>query len=225
MPGYHLADAVHLARYDAATIVLDLEADRYFLIKGKLHTALHDALEAGQISGPNEGPMATLLEQNLIRPADCHPPKRDVQPTLIDRTALLAIPAASMDWRGLFIILGMVKTMIEVRHRPILDIFRDLEARKSQALSKHHDTRQNPAYASSVSAALRGADLILGANHGCLPRSICAMRVLLRHGLKPCLVMGVTERPFEAHCWVELGPFVVTDIPDRIMPYKPIFVL
>ncbi|MDE1917864.1 MAG: lasso peptide biosynthesis B2 protein [Sphingomonadales bacterium] len=169
--------------------------------------------------------MATLLSKKLICPADCAPHASYLPPTLADRTSLLPVPPAAMGWRGFLIILRMIKTMIEVRHRPILDLVRGLQARKAQIPLAQTVPQDGLSYASSVAAALRGADLLLGANHHCLPRSICAMRLMLEHGLTPSMVMGVTEKPFEAHCWIELGPFVVADAPDRIMPYTPIFVL
>ncbi|RST21390.1 hypothetical protein EF908_22335, partial [Streptomyces sp. WAC04770] len=31
--------------------------------------------------------------------------------------------------------------------------------------------------------------------------------------------------PFQAHCWVEIGKFTVTDAPDRVSPFRPILTI
>ena len=57
----------------------------------------------------------------------------------------------------------------------------------------------------------------------CLSRGIAMRRELAGKGCEARLVIGVTL-PFAAHCWVQLGPAVLTDPLDVVTPYTPIFI-
>lgn len=50
----------------------------------------------------------------------------------------------------------------------------------------------------------------------CLQKSAAAVCLLKRHGFPGQLVVGVQQRPFAAHAWVELDGTVVND-----KPYMP----
>lgn len=48
----------------------------------------------------------------------------------------------------------------------------------------------------------------------CLKRSVCAVRLLRRHGLAAQLVIGYRPVPFLSHAWVEIDGRVVNDSPE-----------
>ena len=47
----------------------------------------------------------------------------------------------------------------------------------------------------------------------CLQRSVVTARLLRKHGIHACLVIGVRHVPFKAHAWVEVEGQVVNDKP------------
>ena len=46
--------------------------------------------------------------------------------------------------------------------------------------------------------------------HGCYPQALAASVLLKRHGHRPELVIGIRNRPFGAHAWVEVQGQIVT---------------
>jgi hypothetical protein len=47
----------------------------------------------------------------------------------------------------------------------------------------------------------------------CLQRSVCAVRLLRRHGIAAKLVIGYRPAPFFSHAWVEVGGRIVNGSP------------
>ncbi|WP_084455981.1 lasso peptide biosynthesis B2 protein [Novosphingobium rosa] len=222
---YRVASGVHLARFEKATIALNLKVDRYVMIAGGLHADLHHALDGHTDRCSSSGSVIKLVSQGILQTDDQSEGKAVNTAVLCERSLLVDIPSTLPTWRCLGILVSLLAAMIDVRRRPLAEIVSELEVLKSHVrecpATKHHRT----AHLSLVAASMKLADLIFGTTRWCLPRSICAMRILLKRGLRPSLVMGVMERPFAAHSWVEMGDYVVTDAADRVRPFKPIFVL
>lgn len=59
----------------------------------------------------------------------------------------------------------------------------------------------------------------------CLLDSLTLLHFLSADGICPDWVFGVKAEPFDAHCWVQQGEFVLNDIPDRVRQYSPILVV
>lgn len=221
---HRLAESIHITRFERATVVLNLKTDRYLLLVGALHEALSSAIGEGEPSADHVSSLEQLKQQGILtacpRPPDrWHPIERfeDVR----------TVPEGPPLTLGFFtIFIRLLATVRELRRRPLEDILIELEKRKS-ALAQGRPVTQERVVGTvgRVHAALRLADWIMGANRYCLPRSICAMRLLLAAGLQPRFVMAVMERPFDAHSWVECRGYVVTDRADRVIPFNPIFAL
>ncbi len=56
----------------------------------------------------------------------------------------------------------------------------------------------------------------------CLFDSLALMSFLLDCGIAPTLVLGVRTTPFAAHCWLELGDRLVSDMSDYCPSFTPI---
>lgn len=69
------------------------------------------------------------------------------------------------------------------------------------------------------------ARLLRGAANRCVPRSLAVVLRCATHGMRAHAVIGVRSRPFEAHCWAQLGPGVLTDPLEDVAPYTPILVI
>jgi len=115
--------------------------------------------------------------------------------------------------------------MYEVRTRPIRDIIAELVEVKNRVGTVGSRHLDDVSRISGISAAARFTDFLFGANRWCLPRSIGAMRTMMAAGYAPRMVIGVVDRPFQAHCWVEIGQTTVTDAPDRVAPFRPILTI
>lgn len=92
---------------------------------------------------------------------------------------------------------------------------------------KNKKTRDNTDHcclskAQILSAMYRAMRPILIQNRVCLFDSITFLLFCRIYGVFPNLVFGVSARPFEAHCWVQLGHHILNDAPQRTNMYTPI---
>lgn len=56
----------------------------------------------------------------------------------------------------------------------------------------------------------------------CLFDSMALVQFLASYNVFPTLVLGVRAMPFEAHAWVQYGPYVLNGMPEYIRLFKPI---
>lgn len=56
----------------------------------------------------------------------------------------------------------------------------------------------------------------------CLFDSLALMSFMLDCGIAPTLVLGVRTTPFAAHCWLELGDRLVSDMSDYCPSFTPV---
>lgn len=56
----------------------------------------------------------------------------------------------------------------------------------------------------------------------CLPEAVAALLFLAWKGHRADLVIGVTGKPFSAHCWVQLGTLVLSEPLDAVRRFTPI---
>lgn len=61
------------------------------------------------------------------------------------------------------------------------------------------------------------------AHDTCVYTSISMRAFLAKSGIHPLIVIGVASRPFKAHCWLQYGDLVFSDIPENVREYTPIF--
>jgi len=59
----------------------------------------------------------------------------------------------------------------------------------------------------------------------CLFRSLMLRAYLRRLGLSATWVVGCQTWPFEAHCWVQIGPLVLDDTADHAASFTPLIAL
>lgn len=216
-------DAIHMRSFENATIVLDLRQDSYAMLTGELHQTARRLLDGQDIPPAWAPSVSRLIERGVFVPCEDPPCPRSA--VMTDRSAPLMPFRARTDFIFITTFLRLLAAVVEVRRRPLHDILRGLELAKARASARPPSGPRPANFAARLSASMQLAALILGANEFCLPRSICAMRILLDRGYSPTLVMAVTERPFTAHSWVQLDDWIVTDTPDRVAAFKPILIL
>jgi hypothetical protein len=69
------------------------------------------------------------------------------------------------------------------------------------------------------------ASLLLSSSQTCLRRSIAMVDYLYRRGVRADLIIGVKDRPFEAHAWVQYGDLVLNDPFDKVLEFTPLVVV
>jgi hypothetical protein len=221
---HRLAESIHITRFESATVVLSLKTDRYLLLVGALHEALRSAIGEGEPIADHVSSVEQLVHHGIL--TVCPSPPDRWCPIERFEDARTVPEGTPLTFGFLAIFIRLLATVRELRRRPLEDILVELEKQKLALGPGRPVIQENVVgLVGRVHSALRLADWIMGANKYCLPRSICAMRLLLAAGLQPRLVMAVMERPFDAHSWVECGGYVVTDRADRVIPFNPILVL
>lgn len=59
----------------------------------------------------------------------------------------------------------------------------------------------------------------------CLFDSLALIQFLARHDVYPTWVFGVRTKPFNAHCWVQLGDLLLNDSLERVRSFTPIMAI
>jgi hypothetical protein len=93
---------------------------------------------------------------------------------------------------------------------------------------RRHAERYPPASPDShrlrelVATFLRMRPFLYTSYDACLFNSLAMHEFLLHYGLRTQLIIGVTAKPFKAHCWLQVGATVVNDDPSSIWRFTPI---
>jgi len=212
-PALDIRPGLHFCRFDSDYVLLDLPADRYFLVEGDIAQAFARFLEGSS----NATDQDVLREQQLICPTRISGTTSVAMPptaaaSLIDRP----FPKASL----LDTLLAMQyqrRARTDLRRQSIGEIVRLLGEPTRSRPARHGQ----PPYLRTA-AAFQRARRYVSATDQCLARGIGLRRMLTGQGCEARLVFGVTL-PFAAHCWVQIGETVLTDPLDVVLHYKPIF--
>lgn len=220
MTGYVLANGLSFCRAEGRFIFLDLAADRYFALPSAAEPAFERLVSDRPLSAADEASLQELEQQAILarapsgsRPALCIPPHRPVRSLIANGRRVSPFTAAEALAR-------FVGARLELRFRPLGRVLDRLGRRMPTARSS-----TCPEAAEAVAAAFRQSALLVSPLDQCLPRSIAAAHALLARGCRPELVIGVSGRPFAAHCWVQCGDVLVTEEMDEVANFTPILVL
>lgn len=197
-------------------VLLDLESDRYFLLRGEPLQAIRDAM-AGKLDARHAGNFADYRPHSLfVRGPDGVAPVTAIRPNLSaleadvrpHRLELRVRELLGAQYRASFALrlCGLRATVARWRAvRPVGAIAPDIE--KLIAISQFY-------------AAKRA---LVPLRRGCVPDSLGLMRLLWRQGLDADLLFGVRLDPFAAHCWVQSDDHVLSDPLSNIVDFTPVF--
>lgn len=196
-------------------VLLDLDADRYYLLSGEPLRVIRDAM-AGRLDGrrpllfPEFGSRPILVEgPAAVAPVDVRMPTLSALEADEDRLA--SVPAAQ-----LFAAQCRASFALRVRGlRGTLARWRGLRP----------DTFPHNGLAGAVSvgqyyAAKRA---LVPLRRSCVPDSLALMRLLWRRGIDADLLFGVRLDPFAAHCWVQYEDHLLSDPLSSVADFTPIF--
>lgn len=186
-------------------IFLDIARDRYFaLVDG----AQHAFLERLGI----EAAVSWHQPQPLPRPAHWRVPQR-VSHYIGEGPFRLADVAAAV-W-----------TQRRVEHRLLRTSFQTVLVELRHLAEQRTQDGSTKSETGSTVRAFEHARLLRSAADRCLPRSIALKLRLAKLRHRTHLVIGVKDRPFGAHAWVQHGDIVLNDSLEEVRRYTPILII
>jgi hypothetical protein len=199
------------------TIFLDLRDDRYFCLGPELENAFHAWAASGEASADAA---AVLARHRLLEPAEeaeswsrpsHETPKSSLLDLPIDRLRPGPVTAAFAKLLEVSIRLrlGTLERMAERLRRQKTRPGSALDPQRSARIAHAHET----------------AALFTASHDKCLWRSLALAEHLSRTGLACELFLGVRLRPFQAHCWVQVGDAVANDRVETVRTFTPILVI
>lgn len=205
---------------------LDLQKDKYLCLSDKYSDVIRDLIEDEKPKSPaNHAVIDVLLQTGLI--------EKQHSGRKASRRLLLSAPNASLlDSNA-----GLSCT---VRPSHVWAFFRSATLASASLRWRtieqtvHYVTRHRPRH---PIAGTSSADIIVVAElkavfqqlrpfypraYLCLFDSLSLLLFLATFDIFPRWVFGVRLKPFCAHCWLQLGDWVVDDRLDNVRPYSPI---
>lgn len=193
---------------DGRAIFLDVIADRYFLLPGRLERAFLDHVNNADIPADrlqelvDRRILASFPKEERLAREHITPRRSAIElPPQANRPAVLHVPEVWADvWR--------CRHMLRTRpFRAVLDATD--EYRKTYDASAIHPQEQNRLL--QHTDIFRRARLHVPIEPRCLMDSLALTRFLARRQHRADIVFGVTREPFTAHCWVQAGDLVLND--------------
>jgi hypothetical protein len=224
---YGLRNDLSYCVVDGHAVFLDVAADKYFELPEQLDKAFVGYASA---SDRSRAPESMLVERNILvpggrvfgdasRPAASTPSRSALEtPEVHSRYAIQALPEVMMTtWR--------------CRHRLVSRSLRDVIDETSRYRARHCPAPPTSPTAAQERQLLRLVDVFHRARRyvpiepRCLLDSLSLCRFLARRHLTSRIVLGVTNDPFAAHCWVQAGDIVLSDTVGNAMAHTIIKVI
>jgi len=221
---FSLRDTLHHCTASGRTIVLDIEADRYFALPPGMDEAFRRAAGGEPCSPDDDGVLQPLLARGMLI-EQTQAPDTDLSIRIMPASRDVVASVGQRPGPSMLMQVAVAQCVLawRVRLRGLPALIRDIESRKPTAgadVAWRHDDE----YA-RINAAFEALGLIFRRSDRCLVRSLAFVWICLRRGFAPSLVFGVQASPFSAHCWVQQGETVLNDTVDNVRPFTPIMVV
>lgn len=215
-----LRPGLNFAFADGRIILLDVEQDRYFCLSEPMDRSLTRALSETARNAADQKNLDRLVERNIL--VEGGPVQREVLTVPQPRTSVLGIcePVAPSPLLTLEAScrLAFAKWL---HQRLALSDFLERVRRAEVA----QDTAYDAAGLNRIAFAFHRASILCRTRDFCLSSSICLALYLRRRSFPARLTLGVTGRPFAAHCWVQVDDIVANDVLDHVACFTPILVI
>lgn len=210
---HQLRPGIHYCLFEGCTIILDVDADRYWRVSEAAGQALA-SLHAGH---PVEPDMLARLETLKLVVAGSGASAEALP---------LAVMASALEADGdepfsAFVAADMLTCQIWAKAsltflslRSVLAI-----ARRLQNKARHLRRRGS---IETLAQSFRRHRALLPWTPQCLPDTLAFVRFAARHGHSPRLVIAVEAYPFTAHCWAQQDGLVLNDAFDHVARLHPI---
>lgn len=221
MPGYAFRPGIYHCFAGDYSIILDLKRDRYLALDAMLHETLK-RLATGSEGEGDRPQLETLVSRAILINSD-----NGTRPSLTpydvpDRDYRMSAARAARG--GVVWAVGVrIRVLAALRLSSLETVLTRAVARRDRQLARLSQGSKDIAL--SISASFRASDLLLASQNKCLARSIAMFEILSASGVRASLVLGVSSRPFMAHCWIEQDGMILSDLSDNVRPYTPILIL
>ncbi|ASR50314.1 lasso peptide biosynthesis B2 protein [Blastomonas fulva] len=211
---YRLSPHLRYCLFASASIFLDVDRARYFLLQDRADARFRRFLE----QSADAADFHWLIARNIITEG-CDDPTLHNPKVPAPTSGLENHPSLSADVVSTIrAIAAQITARRMLRRLPFAEILKPgWSTAQRVAQDQNHQV-------SLVTAAFQRARHFVPAKDQCLVRSIAMKKVLASHGCHVDLVIGVAL-PFSAHAWVQSGDTILTDPLDLVEPYKPILVV
>jgi hypothetical protein len=222
-PRYRIRDGIGFCRFDDRTIILDVEADRYWQL-GPGAGAILEQIEKTGMPGVAPGRLEHLEHLKLVEPLGrAH--RADTPRLPLPRPSASAVEASpersATGWfSGAEVLLFTIAARSALKALPLKSVLHRTVARRRAT----RPGRQAPSLA-SVARSFHEKRQLVPLRPACLSDSIAFLWFASRRGHAPRLVFGVEAYPFAAHCWAQEGELVLTDALEHATMFKPILIL
>jgi hypothetical protein len=219
---YRLGPDVHFCVLDGRAIFLDVQADRYNGLSRDTNDAFLRLAQGFAASPGDSLLLSSLVDRGLLISGHIGPRVR--MPTL--SAPRQEIPIGLEIKLRLFDSIHASQVQLaarRLRRHGLAFVLQSLSRRRRQ-IAKCDRLSRNSEFA-RIRAAFRRTQPLFTSTEQCLARSVAFVSMCYDRGLLPALVVGVRDKPFSAHCWVQSDDIVLNDDMDRVRLFKPILSL
>lgn len=221
---YHLPNHVSFGIVGCRAVILDLKADRYFLL-GSDETDALCAINNDEEQGVPGQSIKHLLARGFLRvgkgPHICPAGAPELQASALETHdvdgSLPFLEAANYRWQtgAMLHVCGLAKTIGYWRH------LRNRFARRSSLHDRYEG--QAAAQAASIARGYQRARLLIPLRRLCVAESLALARSLWRRGIEADVYFGARMFPFAAHAWVQYDSLLLSDPISIVTDYQPVF--
>lgn len=219
---FSLSSSVSFCETSGKLLFLDLARDRYFCLSADDEREFRKLAVDRPIDAPDCHVLSGLAADRILVPTPFTAHPRPCPRPAAPAKSLLECNQAMRKSTLVHAALRLAHGRALCRVMPLSGIVRSLSRRKGRLVAEL--PRPLPVV-TDVAVAFRRLDLLTTPLDQCLARSVAVAHALIDRRIRPEVVLGVKVNPFGAHCWVQRGDLLVTDLVDHVSGYTPILVI
>lgn len=219
--GYALRHGISFCFVADRALFLDVPSDRYFCLSHTASHAFHDVVDGTNAATETCEQLVALgifeASDTAVPITPCSapiPPDR----SLAENTHR---PGLKSRWETGRAMLALSAASLRLRYRGLERTLADIRARKRRLVTRENRER----VIDTIAQGYQGTRTFLSEQDRCLVRSLAISRRLLAAGVAPDLVLAVKLQPFQAHCWVQLGPLLINERREVVRDYTAILIV
>ncbi|ESQ87018.1 lasso peptide biosynthesis B2 protein [Asticcacaulis benevestitus] len=222
--GYRLNEGMYFCIAGTRTTWLDLRRDAYFQLVDEDEVAFQRYTRGLRLTPADLTRLRHISDLGiLVADPSCVSPPTQIRARVPARSLLDTTVSSVSLWPLGLALYYHTQTTFHLATQPVWRIFGRLAARK-------HDNvlpvaSNLPIEIARTVGAFSAASLLISSSQTCLRRSIAMINYLYGRGISADLIIGIKDRPFEAHAWVQYGDQVLNDPFDKVLEFTPLVVV
>ena len=217
MPRLQIPPHIGVALIDSRAVVLDVAADRYLRLGGRLAAAL--GMISRALACEDRNAVKALIDAGFVVDSDAviAPVRLPIHPA----RALPIDTAADADMALVGLAAATLRTVATLRMRGFAWTIDSARHRKSRCARLVEDEEA----AVSLALAFAATRPAIPVKRICLPDALTLFRLLTQARIESNFVIGVKLDPFAAHSWVQTKTTLLTDDLDVVAELTPILAI